>query len=105
MRLRSEPTSQVSPVGYVAQVETGGRVLVRIMYPRDERRRDERLLRVLASAHAGELSSGALRSNPMQRGASFPSLEEAEAFCEAAPRSERYVAALAPSASASSRAT
>jgi hypothetical protein len=60
------------------------------------KRRDERLLRVLASAHAGELSSSALMSNPMQRGASFPSPEEAEAFCEPATRSERFRAMVLP---------
>jgi hypothetical protein len=69
---------------------------VRITYPRDEHRRDKRLVRELASTHAGELSTGALMSNPMQRGASFPSLEEAEAFSEAAARSERFRARVLP---------
>lgn len=69
---------------------------MRIRYPRDEHRRDERLLSELASAHAGELSAGVLLSNPMRRGASFPSLEAAEAFCEAAARSERFGAWVLP---------
>jgi hypothetical protein len=60
----SHADQETSPtVGYVAQVETGGRVLARITYPRDEHRRDERLLRELASTHAGELSIDALMSN------------------------------------------